>query len=266
MPDLDSTNPRGFLQEKVFNTLTINGKTRNVPSLTMYGEECPIAKVSQAFYKAGDKVNGKKYWKKTQYLAQAIIVENPLEADKETGETHQGKVRIITLGYQIYNIIKEAFASQDDPLEADPDDFKNGYDFIIKKTEQGEYSTYTMGTKFMSKQRALTEEELMAAQEGMVVLKTLLPKNPGKEKVQALLDADMNGEEYVEDGSTSSKTASAPAAAPAARKPVAEDEDTPVKPAAKPAPAPAASAGDEADVDEMLAQIRARRQKAAAAA
>lgn len=258
LPDVDASNPRGFMVEKVFHTLTINGQKRSVPSLSMYGEDCPISKVSQDFYKAGDTVNGKKYWRKKQYLAQAIIVEDPLPADATTGETHQGKVRIITLGYQIYNIIKEAFASQDDPLEADPSDFKDGYDFIIKKTEQGEYSTYTMGTKFMSKQRSLTEEELMAAQADMVELKTLLPKNPGREKIQALLNADLNGEDYQEGN------ASAPRATPTPTRKVAvlEEDDVPFDGGSKvaaPAPKPVVSSDAEEAVDDMLAAIRARR-------
>lgn len=272
LPDLDTKNPRGFLVEKVFHTLTINGKQRSVPDLSMYGEEDPISKLSQQYYAAGDKVNGKKYWRKKQYLAQAIIVEDPLPADPETGETHQGKVRIVTLGYQIYNLIKEAFANVDEPFLNDPDDFEGGYDFIIKKTEQGEYSTYIVGTKFMSRPRPLTDEELLAAKEGMVELKTLLPKNPGVEKVQALLDADINGGEYSE-GNESAAPAPAPRAAtstPApARRPIVEDDDVPFDGGTKvqsAARAPAASVDSEEEVDDMLAQIRARRKATAAAA
>lgn len=265
LPDLDSSNARGFLVEKLFHNLMINGQKKTVPCLTMYGEDCPICKISQAYYKEKDEVNGKKYWKKKQYIAQAIIVEDPLPADETTGENHQGKVRYIALGYQLYNIIKEAFASEDDPLEAIPYEFEDGYDFVIKKTEQGEYATYTVGTKFLSKQRSLTEDEVAAAEEGMIELSTLLPKNPGADKVQAMLDADMNGGTY-EEGDT-------PARAPAAKKPAFDDGDdyTPpavTKPVKAAAPAPAAetetetAAGDSNNVDAMLAAIRARRQKA----
>jgi len=267
LPDLDAKNPRGFLVEKVFHTLTINGKPRSVPDLSMYGEEDPISKLSQQYYAAGDKINGKKYWRKKQYLAQAIIVEDPLPADPETGETHQGKVRIVTLGYQIYNLIKEAFANVDEPFLNDPDDFEGGYDFIIKKTEQGEYSTYIVGTKFMSRPRPLTDEELVAAKEGMVELKTLLPKNPGVEKVQALLDAHINGGEYTEGGDSTPAAAPAPRAAapaPAARRTVVEDDDVPFDGGTKVASTPRAAVDSEEEVDDMLAQIRARRKAAAA--
>lgn len=263
LPDRDDSNPRGFLVEKVSHTLTINGQSKSVPCLSMYGDDCPICKLSQDYYKVNDKVNGKKYWRKKQYIAQALIVEDPLPADQQTGESHQGQVRHIALGYQLYNIIKEAFASEDDPLEGVPYDFNEGYDFIIKKTEQGDYSTYTMGTKFHSKQRALSEVEVEVVESDMIELKTLLPKHPGLEKVQAMLNADLNGEDYSDDN----QRAAAPA--PSRAKPAFtpdDDDDMPFTPPARasaPAPAPKAAPAEssaDTDVDDMIATIRARRQ------
>lgn len=274
LPDKNENNPRGFLVEKVFHTLTINGQKKMVPCLTMFGEDCPICKLSQEYYKAKDEVNGKKYWRKKQYIAQALIIEDPLPPNKETGETHEGKVRYFALGYQIYKVIADAFAS--DELEEVPTDFKNGYDFIIKKTEQGGFASYAVGTKFANKQRALTKEELAIIDENMIDLSTLLPKNPGIEKIQAMLNADINGgninendtmiEEDVEVNvpKTTSKLTTRPI--------VVEDEDEdednvlikstvkPLKPAVKPA---VKSSIEEVegidDVEAMLATIRARR-------
>lgn len=272
LPDRDGNNSRGFMVEKVFHNLTIAGARKSVPCLSMYGDDCPICKISQEYYKAKDEVNGKKYWKKKQYIAQALIIEDPLDADKETGETHAGKVRYITLSYQIYNIIKEAFASEDDPLEGVPYDVEEGYDFIIKKTEQGQYASYATGTKFHSKQRALGEDELVVVEAGMTELKSLLPKSPGLEKVQAMLNADLNGEDYTEEkpaarsnrGSEEEVATPAPARAKPAVKPAAlnEDDEPPFEPTkvTKPVAKPVAAAADEdGDVDEMLAAIRARR-------
>lgn len=271
LPDLNENNPRGFLVERVSHNLEVNGQRRTVPCLSMYEEDCPVCKVSQDYYKAKDDVNGKKYWRKRQYIAQAIIVEDPLPANEETGSNYEGQVKAISLGFQIYNIIKEAFGS--DELEAIPYDFSEGYDFIIKKTEQGQYASYAVGTKFANKQRALTDEELAAAEEGMIDLATLLPANPGEERVRAMLNADLNGEELEEGSGRPSRKAKnddddeefvpkKPAAKPA--KVVDEDEEedeapAPKKPAAKPAPKAAASEDDDASVDDMLAAIRARR-------
>jgi len=155
---------------------------------------------------------------------------------------------MITLGFQILNIIKESFAS--DELEGIPYDFEEGYDFIIKKTESGGYPSYAVGTKFSNKQRALTGAELETAEVGMIDLTTLLPKNPGVEKVQAQLDAEMNGEEY-DDG------AFKPGSKPASKSTKDEDE-IPFVPSAKPSVTEAATESEEG-VDDMLAQIRSRR-------
>lgn len=269
LPDLNENNPRGFLVEKVTHNLTVNGQRRTVPCLSMYEEDCPVCKVSQDYYKAKDDVNGKKYWKKRQYIAQALIVEDPLEADKDSGENHEGKVRAISLGFQIYNIIKEAFGS--DELDAIPYDFADGYDFIIKKTEQGQYASYAVGTKFANKPRGLTDAELEAAEAGMVDLATLLPANPGEEFIRTRLNADLNGED-LEEGS-GKPAARKPAGKdaddeefetarkPAAKaKPAVEDEDEEVAPAPKAKPAAkAAASDDDSSVDDMLAAIRARR-------
>jgi hypothetical protein len=255
VPDLNEENPRGFLVEKIFHNLTINGQRTSVPCLSMYDEECPICKLSQEYYKANDEENGKKYYKKRQYIAQALIVEDPLPADKTTGETHEGKLKYLAINFQLYNIIKEAFAGDD--LENYPDDFEGGYDFTIKKSEQGKYASYNIGTKFASRSRSLTEDELVTIETSRIDLNTLLPKNPGVEKVRALLNADVNG------GSADEESFEQPAAtAPRLSKPNAqatrEEIETPTRTVAKPAPAQAAS-DDSSDMDDVLAAIRARR-------
>jgi hypothetical protein len=222
----------------------------------MYGDDCPICKLSQEYYKAKDDVNGKKYWKKKQYMAQVLVVEDPLEADATTGENHEGKVRLISLGFQIYNIIKEAFKS--DELEVAPFSYEGGYDFIIKKSEQGQYASYAVGTKFMNKQRDLSDEEIGVVEEGLIDLSTVLPKHPGVEKVEAMLQADLNGEDYSEgdsdDGGFTQKSAK-PTPRPAPKPAADEDDDTPPsKPISKPTPA-----ASDTDVDDMIAAIQKRR-------
>ncbi len=267
LPDKDATNPRMYTVEKLSHNLTINGNKRTVPCLAMYDEPCPVCKVSQDYYKVNDKINGKKYWRKKQVIAQALVIEDPLPANEETGETHQGQVRHIALGFQLHEIIKEAFASVDEPLEEAPFEFEGGYDFIIKKTEQGEYATYAMGSKFMNRQRDLTPEEVAIAEAEMIELKTLLPKHPGLEKVQAMLNADLNGEDYKEPGKEGGEAPRAPAAAPkASAKPARaseDDDEPPFEPTPKKQPAPVATAAEDDDVDAMLAVIQARRKAAA---
>lgn len=271
LPDLNDENSRGFLVEKTTHSLMINGEKKNIACMEPFTgpKSCPICKISSDYYKVEDKINGKKYWRKKGYIAQALILEDPLPPNKDTGETHVGKVRYIALGFQLYNIIKEAYAATVEPLEAEPCDLYDGYDFIIKKSQKGEYADYSVGTKFFSKQRALTEDELAVIGDTMVDLSTLLPKNPGVEKVQAMLNAELNGEQYNEksgDDNGFSTPAATPTPTPAAT-PTPRVEAAAPTVAATPTPASATPtpAGNN-DVDDMLATIRARRKAAQTAA
>lgn len=268
LPDANPENPKGFVVEKHMHTLTINGENKSIPCLKMYGEECPICKVSSAYYKEGDKVNGKKFYRKVQNLAQVLVMEDPLPPNADTNETHEGKIRFVALGYQLFQIIKDAFESGD--LDEIPFAYEGGTNFIVKKTKQGDYPSYSL-SKFARKSTDLTDDELAIAQEGLIDLSTLLPANPGLAKVEAMLEAALTGEEYVEDDKSSTKTTAKPA--PTKSKVVTEDEEDdlvddthvvktkPAKAAAKPEPKDDEGFDDEADA--ILQQIRARQAKKA---
>ncbi len=234
LPDADEDNPLGFMAESLKHTLEINGETKSVACLKMFEEDCPICKVSSEYYKKEDKENGKKFWRKKQHITQAIIISDPLPADETTGETHEGKIRFLTLGYQIYNVMKEAFGSEE--LDAVPYAFKNGCDFIIKKTKQGEYSTYAVGSRFARKSSDLTDEQLAIVEENLGVLSDLLPRNPGFEKVQGMLEAALTGSSYTTN--EKAPATDTPAAAETAAETVADSDE---------------------GTEDILEQIRARR-------
>lgn len=200
LPDADGENAMGFLVEKLMHTLTINGERKSIPCKKMFDEDCPICKVSSAYYKEEDKTNGKKYWRKKQHIVQALVIEDPLPADKDSGETHEGKVRFLALGYQLFNIVKEAFESGE--LDEIPFAFEGGCDFIIKKTKQGEYATYAVGSKFARKSSDLTEDQVALVTDNMVELKTLLPANPELEKLEGMLEAALTGADYKDESSS----------------------------------------------------------------
>ena len=193
LPDKNEDNPLGFMVEKLMHTLVINGEKKSVPCLKMYGEDCPICKVSAAFYKKDDKDNGKKYWRKKQYLAQGLIIEDPLNPNKETGEKHQGKVRHLALGNKLYDSIKDAFESGD--LDDLPYLYEGGTNFVIKKRQQGEYADYSRSS-FVKHSSDLDDETVSHVTAALIDLSTLLPKNPGFDKVEAMLNAAMSGVEY----------------------------------------------------------------------
>lgn len=255
LPDANTENPMGFLVEKLMHTLTINGEIKSIPCLKMYGEECPICKVSSAYYKDDDKVNGKKYWRKKQHIAQALIVDDPIPANTETGETHEGKVRFLALGYQIFNVLKDAFESGE--LDEVPFAFKGGTDFIIKKTLQGDHPAYAFGTKFDRRSYDLSEDQIAKVQDEMIDLQTLLPPHPGLEKVEAMLEAALTGSAYSDAPASSSAPVTNASAA---------DTQEPAKAAAT-NNAEQSDSGDSGgsefddEADEILAQIRARQAK-----
>ena len=230
--------------------LSINGENKSVACLKMYGEDCPVCKVSSGYYKNEDKENGKKYWRKKQHIAQAIVIEDPLQADKSTGETHQGKVRFLALGYQLFQVIQAAFESGD--LDEIPYSRAGGYDFVIKKTKQGEYSTYAVGSRFKAKPRSLTDEEQQVAEDQMIDLSTLLPANPGEDKVAGMLTSALTGANYADDSKSSTPKARVSA-------PAGDADDVPVR--AKSTPKVEEPADDNDDADEILASIRNRRNK-----
>lgn len=250
----------GFLVEKVMHNLTINGDKRSTPCLSMYGEDCPICAVSQQYYKANDEANGKKYWKKRQHIGQVLVIEDPLDPDKDTGETHEGKVRFINLGYQLFGIIKKAFEKGE--LESAPYEYEGGCNFNITKSAQGEYSTYALGSNFARRESDLDADQIALVEEEIVDLSTLLPPNPGLEKTEALLNAALTGESMEEDNSAGGFAAAVQATA---TKTAAAEND--VIPAAKEQTAPAPAVDDVElpdDAEDILAQIRNRRKSKAA--
>jgi hypothetical protein len=243
LPDANKDNPFGFMVEKLMHTLEINGENKSVPCLKMYDDaDCPICKVSSEYYKKDDKVNGKKFWRKKQYITQALIIEDPLPADDTTNETHVGKVRFLTLGYQIYNVIKEAFESGE--LDEVPFAYKGGCDFIIKKSKQGDYSTYAVGSRFARKSSNLTDDQLVVVEDNLGDLSDLLPKNPGLDKVQGMLEAALTGGAFSDNESAPATTTNAPAAVTTTEN---KEEAT------------ESEGSDEADA--ILEQIRARRRE-----
>ena len=267
LPDKNQDNPMGFLVEKVVHKLQINGKNRSVPCLSTYGEDCPVCAVSQQYYKANDEANGKKYWKKKQHIAQVLVIEDPMQADTDTGENSEGKVRFINIGYQLFNIIKNVFESGD--LEEIPFAYEGGYNFIIKKQQQGEYATYALGSQFARRQTDLTADQIAYVEETIVDLSTLLPTNPGLAKVEALLNSALTGEEFVDPAKDNSSGGASSFAAQvqkvAAKKETVieatESDDPPVTPdpVEKAEPAATTSSSDDLDPDDILAKIRNRR-------
>lgn len=240
LADKNEDNPNHYYVEKFDHKLSINGKDRKVLCMRTWGEKCPICELSSKYYKSEGKESalGKYYWNKKVALAKALILKDPISKDGH--ENAVGSVKTLQLSTQITKNMTQQLANEDEEtaLAAIPWDNDEGHNLIIKKTNDGKWDSYSVGTGFSPKVTAIAEEYLDAVEEGVVDLKTLLPENPGVEKIQALLDAHLgagDGEDEEEE------------AAPAPRRAAAtstEDDAAPVR--RRPAPAAAAVEEEEA--------------------
>jgi hypothetical protein len=247
LPDLDESNPMGFLVENLTHTLIVNGKRETIACLKMYGEDCPVCALSQKYYDEKDPEHnealGKKYYRKRSYIGQALIIETPVEHDANQ------LVKLIEFGPKIFQQIQSAF--KDGDLAEAPYELKGGYNFRIKKTQSGQYADY--GTSNFSPKQSDISEDVLERIELYDLKQFRAPKLP-KQQVEAMLLADQTGANVTSSEEGSSE----------------EDTDTKVSrtaPARAPAPAPAPSPA-VADGEKKLSvveQLRLRKQQREAA-
>lgn len=282
LPDKNEDNDFIFFTDRLEHTLAINGEDKKIPCRAMYGEECPVCTLSRKLYKeqGKDSKDGKYYYRKKHSILRVLVIEDPLPPNKDTGETYEGKTVNTQFGFQLMEKIKEQISSDD---LGEFYDLNEGTDFIIKKTANGDYGTYTVGSQFARKSTAI-DEDLQGTIE-LVDLATLLPKDLGFEKVQNMLQAHLNGEEY-DDDDQKKPAKPAPKKEEAAKKKSVkveeskqkddsddddddddDDQKEPVKTSVKKAvikEEPVDSGDDDdADGDDIIAKLRARKNKAA---
>jgi hypothetical protein len=265
LPDANEENSLGFLVEKLSHSLKINGEKKTVACLSQYGEECPICKVAKDYYDVDDKVNGKLYYKTRNYVAQVLVLEDPIIDPKH--ENAVGKVKLLQLGYSLFKIIKDAFESGE--LDEAPYAFEGGTDFLIKKTKQGEFASYTL-SKFARKSTDLSEDQITNVEANIVDLSTLLPKKPDLKLVNSLLESALTGKRISDDDGDDNGDDNAAFAAMSSKNRTrvasTDDEDRPV---ASPTPTVSVAASSDLDSDEaeaaaLLAQLKAKREARAA--
>ena len=267
LPDKDEDNYLEFNVEKFMHNLEINGEFKSVPCLKMYGDPCPICEVSSAFYKEeGDKsVRGKQYYRKKQHIVQALILEDPLPPNTETGENSVGKVNYLNIGYQLFSVVEEALTSGD--LDAVPWDVNEGYDFLIKKTKSPDGNAkYDLGSKFVRRSSSLSEDELAIVEENSIKLSTLIPQKPTLERVEGMLNAALTGEPWDDGyGNNSGGNSATPAATPgsegegSATALVAEEATTEPEAAAPEPEVPEATDANKKAGTDVLKMIRERK-------
>jgi len=293
LPDADPDNTF-FWKERQMIRLTFPGVkgqdetkpvTVQVPCVEMWGDTCPVhAEIRPWFKDPTMEDMGRKYWKKRSYIFQGFVTQSDLQEDS----VPENPIRRFVISPQIYKIISSAL--MDPEFQEIPTDYEAGTDFVIKKSTKGQYADYST-SNWARRERSLDQTERDAiATHNLHNLNDFLPKKPDAEHLNAIFEmfeASVDGQLYdparfgqyyrpygvdapattgakPEAAATTPPPTPAPAPAPAA--PVAEavaPTPTPepemataeVAPAAAPAPA-----GDQPSAQDILAQIRNRKQ------
>lgn len=272
LPDVDEDNPIGFLVENYNHTLYVNGDKKVVPCMFhMHGEHCPICELSREYYnkakdaeKEGDvkekerlEALGKKYYRKLSYIGQCLVIESPIDHDGDQ------LIKLVDISTKIFSIINAAFKSGDLECTYGPDDLKGGYNFRIKKTKDGKWSSYNTSS-FSPKQTDVDDATIEQLE--LYNLKDWRTPKMEKVTIEALLNADRTGSSYQEDSSDSTDDAVSKVSetAKTTEPKVEKKVEAPVEPEVveETKTEAAAPAGKAADV---IAQIRARAQAKKAA-
>jgi hypothetical protein len=192
LPDREEdANPLKFLIENLTHELVVDGQRKKVPCLKMYGESCPVCELSSKYYDAGDQNLGKKYYVKRSYIGQVLVIDSPFEYRDEKSED-ESLIKYIDFGPKIFKCIQSAFKSGD--LEDEPQSFKGGYNFRIKKTKAGQYSDY--GTSnFAPKQTDLDDDVIALIKPELKVLSELREKYINRATLEAMILADQTGQQ-----------------------------------------------------------------------
>jgi len=267
LKDANPDNPRQFIVENLTHSFIINGKKRVVACLAMYGEPCPACEISRDFYSQAERAGetkdrpgplmaqGKKYYRKKEYIGQVHVQSSPIEFEKNEGHEYEMP---ISVGPQIFKLIQAAFSSGD--LEEIPFEFKGGYDFRIKKTMQGTNANYTLSS-FAPKQTDLSDDVI--ANLNLYDLSTLRNRKTDRATIEAMIIAEQTGQPLQLPGQSApagededALNFKSKAVADAVTAPVTES--APFEADTAEVSAPAATADAPNKVNDVLAQIRAR--------
>lgn len=190
LPDSNEDNTFFWVEKKMlkFDFPGIKGHdeskpvTVQVPCMEMYeGEKCPVLTEIRPWWKNPDLEDlARKYWVKRSYLFQGFVQDCPFEEENAP----ENPIRTFNMSNSIFKLIKSSLMDPD--FDNIPTDYINGTDFIIEKTQQGNYADYTT-SKWARKETALTEEQLEAIEQyGLKELSSLLPKKPTADQVELI--------------------------------------------------------------------------------
>ena len=296
LPDADPDNTF-FWKERQMIRLSFPGVkggdenkpvTIQVPCVEMWGDTCPVhAEIRPWFKDPTMEDMGRKYWKKRSYIFQGFVTQSDLQEDS----LPENPIRRFVISPQIYKIISSAL--MDPEFQEIPTDYEAGTDFVIKKSTKGQYADYST-SNWARRERSLDQTERDAiATHNLHNLNDFLPKKPDAEHLNAIFEmfeASVDGQLYDPErfgqyyrpygidapATTGAKPVAAattppptPAPAPAPAAPVVEQATAPAPTAvdmtpepemATAAPSLAVEPQGQPSAQDILAQIRNRKQ------
>lgn len=213
LPDGDTSNNEGFWVERLMINLEFSGIVGQsdskfvklqVPCVEMYndGSTCPVQAEIKPWYKdASMEEMANKYWKKRSYVYQGFVLDHPGFVDKNGNtledNTPENPIRRFVINPNLHKNIKSILLDPD--LENWPDDYENGLNFNIRKTQDGKWASYDQSS-WARKESALDEAQLAAIEEhGLFSLKDYLPRKPSDVELKVIMEmfkASVDGEKY----------------------------------------------------------------------
>lgn len=191
LPDQDEENPLGFIVENRYHEFVINGKKKRIACAMMYDDSCICCDHSRNYYDSGDEKLGKSFWRRTDYIAQGLIITTPFEYPIKSDEN---PVRMISLGPKLYKVIESKIVKGD--MDDMPYDMVNGYNFRINKTHQGEWADYTT-SDFARKSTAIPNK--MLENIDLYDLNKFRYGHIEKDQMNAMIEAFLTGQSYEEE-------------------------------------------------------------------
>ena len=195
LPDANEANPWGFFQEVYSLKLKFPGQiggdypTDEEVTVTLKTLEnwdgkngCPIKNDIAPLWKdESTKPLARLFYRNLSYHATGLIITSPL------AETNvpENPIRRFVLNKSLHDVIMTT--CMDPERESIPCDVESGYEFNIRKTQNGQYASYTTSS-FNIRARPLTQTERDVVQKfGLVDLRTAIGERPCQEAIDMML-------------------------------------------------------------------------------
>lgn len=185
LPDRDENNKLAFIVANTTHDLKIEDKRKEVPCLRMYGHSCPICEASSALFAEGSEQEAKRYYKRTSYIGQVVVMESPFDYPQDAQV-----VKLLKFGPQIMKCIEAAFKSGD--LVEHPAHPKLGYNFRLRKGKSGKWPDYG-SSGFAPRQSELDPDLYDLIKEQLYTLSDWRAPEITRPELEAMLLADRTG-------------------------------------------------------------------------